>query len=400
MLNVLRSDTDLHLVAAVDVKNSMRIIGRLILDFLPGISRQRRFNEAPCIEINQNGRKKYIIFAGGKNDGSDSGVRGITLGSVYFTEINLLNLDFIDQAIKRTLTFKDKRRIYGTFNPKGTKDPFILRFINQWQKEQEHFPDKKILNYRTFTLLDNPIFNEEDIENIKAGYDPESVNYKRDILGEFADPTQGLYRVRDYNILDADKINTNIYGEYFTVCDMGESISATMFLMGCLYWNNQEKQRELHIIKEQHHINQNLPNTQKKSPDEYAEDYAQFIKDCAKYMNKLPTRILYDGTTQDARNIDKALKKNKISSITPKYVIKLEETERIKTIQSYLYQGKLRVGSNCTHCKEDLSNATHDEKFYENTGQIRTLNVYDEHGHLDALDDIAYLVGEVVKKLY
>ena len=71
--------------------------------------------------------KKYIIFIGGKNNGSDSSVRGLTIASLYFTEINLLNLDFIDQAVKRTLTFKDKRRIYATFNPRGARDPFILK---------------------------------------------------------------------------------------------------------------------------------------------------------------------------------------------------------------------------------------------------------------------------------
>ena len=101
------------MVGAVDVKNAMRIVGRYILDFLGGVAKQVRYNEAPAIRININGKVKYIIFLGGKNVGSDAAVRGLTLGSVYFTEINLLNMDFIDQAIKRTLTFKDKKRIYG-----------------------------------------------------------------------------------------------------------------------------------------------------------------------------------------------------------------------------------------------------------------------------------------------
>ena len=130
-LNVLKSDAVIHLVAATDVRNCLHIIGKYCLDFLHGISYQTKYHEAPAICINQNDRKKYIIFIGGKNNGSDASVRGLTLGSVYFTEINLLNMDFIDQAIKRTLTYKDARRIYGTFNPKGIRDPFILRFVNQ-----------------------------------------------------------------------------------------------------------------------------------------------------------------------------------------------------------------------------------------------------------------------------
>lgn len=398
-LNVLKSDYDLHMIAAVDIKNALRIIGRYILDFLPGISKQTKYQEAPAIAINQDGQMKYIIFVGGKNNGSDAAVRGLTLGSVYFTEINLLNMEFIDQSIKRTLTFKDKRRIYGTFNPKGIRDPFIVRFINQWKKEQEHFPNRKLLNFKTFTLIDNPIFTEEEIYQIVAAYDPESVSFKRDILGQFADPTQGLYRVRDYNIINSAKIDTTTYNEYFTVCDMGESLSATVFLLGALYWNREKGQRELHIIKEYHHINRNLPNSQKVSAIEYSEQYATFIKECVEFMNgRYPSRILYDGTNEDFRNIDRALKQNGIQ-ITPKYVIKLVEEERIKTLQSWLYQGKLCISNKCQQVINNLKDATHDPRVYENTGQIRTLETFTEEGHLDALDGTVYLVGEVVKKL-
>lgn len=398
-LNVLKSDAETHLIAATDVRNCLQIIGQYILDFLPGIAYRRRYNEAPSIEINQNGKIKHIIFAGGKNTGSDSSIRGITIGSVYFTEINLLNMEFIDQSIKRTLTFKDKRRIYGTFNPKGIRDPFIVRFINQWKKEQEHFPNRKLLNFKTFTLIDNPIFTEEEIYQIVAAYDPESVSFKRDILGQFADPTQGLYRVRDYNIINSAKIDTTTYNEYFTVCDMGESLSATIFLLGALYWNREKGQRELHIIKEYHHINRNLPNSQKVSAVEYSEQYATFIKECVEFMNgRYPSRILYDGTNEDFRNIDRALKSNGIQ-ITPKYVIKLVEEERIKTLQSWLYQGKLCISNKCQQVINNLKDATHDPRVYENTGQIRTLETFTEEGHLDALDGTVYLVGEVVKKL-
>lgn len=398
-LNVLKSDAELHLIAATDVRNCLQIIGQYILDFLPGVAYRRRYNEAPSIEIKHNGKTKHIIFAGGKNVGSDRGIRGITIGSVYFTEINLLNMNFIDQAIKRTLTFKDKRKIYATFNPKGIRDPFIVKFINLWQKEQEEFPQRKILNFKTFTLIDNPIFTEEDIRQIKAGYDPESVNYRRDILGQFADPSQGLYRVRDYNVLDSKQIQTSDYNEYFVVADMGESLSATVFLLGALYWNNNSKQRELHILKEYHHINKKLPDSQKLSSTDYAEEYVKFIKDCILYMNgKYPSRILYDGTHEDMRNINKALKQNGIH-ITPKYVLKLKEDERIKTTQSWLYQGKVRINNYCRQVINNLKDATHDEAIYERTGQIKTKETFTDEGHLDALDCTSYLIAECVKKM-
>lgn len=397
-LNVIKSDYDLHMVAAVDVKNAMRIVGRYILDFMGGIAKQVKYQEAPAIRISTNGIVKHIIFVGGKNVGSDSAVRGLTLASVYFTEINLLNMDFIDQAVKRTLTFKDGRRIYGTLNPRGIRDPFILRFINTWQKEQDEYPNRKIMNYKTFTLIDNPIFTEEDIRQIKAGYDPESVAYKRDILGMFADPTDSLYRVKDYNILTPSSINIKDYGEYYTVADFGETNSATVFLLGAFYWNNVDKQRELHILKEYHHINKLLPENQKLSLNEYIDAYVEFIKESIVYMKKLPARILYDGGDETYRNIRRTLLKNSIQ-LTPKYVLKPPDEERIKTGQSWLYLGKLRFASNCQQAIGNFRDATHDNKHYERTGEIRTLEVFNDLGHLDALDGVNYLIAEAVKSV-
>lgn len=398
VLNVMKSPYDLHLVGAVDVKNAMRIVGRYILDFMGGISRKIKYNEAPAIQISVNGVTKYIIFVGGRNVGSDDAVRGLTLASVYLTEINLLNMEFIEQVINRTLTFKDERRIYGTFNPKGIRDPFITRFINRWQKEQEAYPERQILNYQTFTLLDNPIFSQEDIERIKAGYDPESVSYKRDILGMFADPMDSLYRVKDINLIAPENVNINNYGEYFTVADFGETKSATVFLLGAICWNSLDKQRELHILKEYHHINAPLPETQKLSPNEYVAEYIKFILDCQEYMGRGPTRILYDGGDEIFRNIRNTLRAHDVSTI-PKYVLKLPDYERIKTGQSWLYLGKLRFVSNCRVSINNFRDASHDEKHYEKTGDIRTLEIYTEEGHLDALDGVSYLIAEAIKKI-
>ena len=74
---------------------------------------------------------------------------------------------------------------------------FYIKIIKSWQKEQEQFPNRKILNYKCiYQLIDNPIFNADDIKQIKAGYDPESVNYKRDILGQFADQLRVYIELR------------------------------------------------------------------------------------------------------------------------------------------------------------------------------------------------------------
>ena len=83
----------------------------------------------------------------------------------------------------------------------------------------------------------------------------------------------------------------------------------------------------------------------------------------------------------------------------PKYVIKPVEEERIKTGQSWLFSGKLRIASNCITSINNMRDAVHDPAIYERTGEIRTKETYNDEGHLDALDCIHYLIAETIRKL-
>lgn len=382
-------DYDLFLVGAVDVKNAMRIIGRYILNYLGGLAKKTIYMEAPAIVFEYNGMIKTIIFAGGKNAGSDFSIQGLTIAAVYFTEINLLNEDFINQAIKRTSSFKNAR-IFGTYNPRGTRHWFKLRIFDIWDKYQKNNPDKKWLNYDNFTLSDNPILDDEMIEQIMASYDPLSAAYKRDILGLEANPEGSLYVLRDYNILQ--NADFKDYKRYVTVLDIGESTSSTTFLLGAPYFNNEKFQWELHILVEWNHINNSVNENQKRSQIQYIQDYVKFIKDCIRLMdNKHPDNILFDGTDQLFRDLRTELRKNELGQHTPKRVSKDEDEARIYRNQSWLYQGKLKIYKECKLTIQDFSNAENDAKVYERTGQMKIKNEYNVDGHNDRLDGSDYI---------
>lgn len=385
---VKAADFDLFLVGAVDVKNSFRIVGRYILDYLGPMARKTIYLEAPAIQFEYNGMLKTIIFAGGHNKGSDAGIQGITVHSVYFTEINLLNTDFISQAIKRTSSFKDAK-IFGTMNPRGLKHWFRREYLDVWSEYQKNNPDKEWLNLQILSLFDNPILDEETIEQIKASYDPTSVSYKRDILAMESDPEGAVYTLREYNRIKVDDLTK--YKKYSTVIDPGESISATAFQAGFVVFNEDKKQFELHIIKEYHHINKKLNDIQKKHTLDYIDDYVKFILECVDIFGTWPENILYDGTDQFARDLKKKLIQNNIS-IKPKYVVKEEEEERIYMGQSWLHQGKLRFDNNCIKTIEDFTNIEYDEKAYERTGKMSRKEEYNDYGHHDMLDCSDYLM--------
>ena len=55
------------------------------------------------------------------------------------------------------------------------------------------------------------------IEEAKMGLDPNSVQYKRDILGMRIAADGVIYTIRDYNIIDT--FNPKDYIKYIVVCD-------------------------------------------------------------------------------------------------------------------------------------------------------------------------------------
>jgi len=388
---VKKADYDMFMIGAVDVKNAMRIIGRYILNYLGGLAKRTTYMEAPAISFPYNGMTKIIIFAGGKNQNSDMGIQGLTLHSIYLTEINMLDSEFVDQAIKRTSSFEDAK-IFGTFNPRGTRHPFMIRHLNIWKKYQDEHPDKKWLNFETLKLFDNPILTEEMIEDIKASYDPNSVSYKRDILGLITDPEGAVYRINDKTILD--EFNPLRYTDYITVADMGETRSGTAFLAGGIGYDPSLKQKELHILKEYIHLNLPLNELQRLSQTQYAGEYAHFIKDCIKIFNAGPSIIYYDGDTDFAKDLRISLAKLGLGNIPIKFIPdKSTEVERINLGTSWLYTGKLRIYKECKNTIEDLRNSQYDEKAYEARGVMQRLSIFDpDTGHNDLLDALDYLM--------
>jgi hypothetical protein len=146
-------------------------------------------------------------------------------------------------------------------------------------------------------------------------------------------------------------------------------------------------------LREYNHINNEVNELQKKSHLNYIDDYINFIKESIELMNgKHPDIILFDGTNQFFRDLNKAMKQSHLGQHIPKRVTKDKEEERIYKAQSWLYQGKLKFYKECRLTIEDFRNAEHDQQVYERTGKIVTKEEFNQHGHMDRLDGTNYLM--------
>ena len=136
------------------------------------------------LRISTETGEKYVMFAGGKNADSYKRIRGNSYGMWIATEINLHHDSMIKEAFNRQLAAED-RRVFWDLNPSSPGASIYVNYIDLYAERAargELTPD--FFNYAHFTIRDNPTVSEERLREIISQYDPDSVWYRRDILGE------------------------------------------------------------------------------------------------------------------------------------------------------------------------------------------------------------------------
>ena len=140
-------------------------------------------NEALIINGLSTGFKtKIVIFAGGAKADSYKKIRGNSYGMWIATEVNLHHIDTIKEAFNRTAAAIN-RKFFWDLNPSSPSHFIYSDYIDRYRELQEDGLDIGGYNYEHFTIDDNINISRERIEEIKLQYDPNSVWYKRDILG-------------------------------------------------------------------------------------------------------------------------------------------------------------------------------------------------------------------------
>ena len=383
-----QGDADMFMVSAVSIKQTYRTVGQYILDYCGHDAQSGRdpISNAPCVRLKTPNGTKTIIFTGGEKEGSDTDIQGLTLGGVYFVEINLLHPDFIDQAIKRTGADGDRAFIFGTLNPKSARHIFYTKYLNVWEAE----PSKGYLNYMHCALEDSPALSPDDIEFLKKGKDPNSVEYKRDILGLRHDAEGKVFKIYDYTIID--KWDPADYVQYITVADPGVTKSSTVFILAAL----NLKTKSMDILKEYTWKNQQGTIAQKHSID-LVKEFMKFNKECFNMMGKWPMCTIVDSYL-GADWLDYCIIESRKDALPLNIKMPIrsdgkqgkdEDSVRISRGNALLYNNQLHFDRDCIHCIHDIEDAEYDAKALEK-GEDKISEVFDGSGHSDALDCIMY----------
>lgn len=189
-MHLLGSRDTNHLVVAYSAEQAYRLIfegdGFGLNHIFKGSCKISHDDEgAHLIVYCPDGSIKKVYWKGGGKADSHKTITGMSLGSVYFCEINLLHMDMIQECFRRTYAAKDRYHI-ADLNPPPPRHPVIQDVFEVQDTKWTHW-----------TCVDNPVLTPERLQEIEQACRKSPFLYKRDWLGERCIPQGVIYFMFD-----------------------------------------------------------------------------------------------------------------------------------------------------------------------------------------------------------
>lgn len=187
--HLIKSRDNLHLVVGYSAEQAFRLImdgdGFGLMHIFKGCCRTSHDDSGAHLLISLPGGEKKVYWKGGGKADSHKAITGMSIGSVYFCEINLLHESMIQECFRRTYAAKDRWHI-ADLNPPAPADPCIKNVLN--------VQDSRFLHW---TCKDNPILTPQRLAEIEAACRKSPFLYKRDWLGQRVIPEGVIYWMFD-----------------------------------------------------------------------------------------------------------------------------------------------------------------------------------------------------------
>lgn len=175
----------LHLAAGVSVATAkLNIIdsnGFGVLNYFKGRCRQGKYQDKDALIVQTATGEKVILISGGGKNGDERFIKGLTLGSVYISEVNECAQSFVKEVFDRTISSRLCKILFD-LNPKAELHWFYTEILNIHEQNQLKDPNYGY-NYKHFTIHDNLSLSNEKIRKTITKYNKKSIWYQRDILG-------------------------------------------------------------------------------------------------------------------------------------------------------------------------------------------------------------------------
>lgn len=178
-----------HMILAYSQEQAYRLVmdcdGLGLLHTFPGLCQPKNDDFGKHILLHTPTGQKKIYYKGGGKADSHKAFTGMSLGSVYFCEINLLHMDTIQEAFRRTMAAQIRWHI-ADLNPPAPHHPVISQVFDVQDTLWTHW-----------TPMDNPALTPERRKELHDTLAKNKYLYRRDWLGERVIPVGVIYSMFD-----------------------------------------------------------------------------------------------------------------------------------------------------------------------------------------------------------
>ena len=336
-----------------------------------GRCRWGKYKDNEALFVQTRTGEKIVIFVGGAKADAYKRILGNSYGLWIATEINEhydcsdSRSSFVKVASGRQIAAQKPFTLWD-LNPCNPKASIYEEYIDKYQKQGLAGG----YLYEHFTIKDNATITPERIAEIESRYDPNTVWYRRDILGERAVAEGLIYQLfadqPDRFIVDdiPGFINHAVIG-----VDFGGGSSAHAFC--CLgFFNNCV------VVLDEYRESQAL------NPTKLEKDFVDFVKRCQ--MRWLITDCWCDSAEQTLINgLRTAAAQNRIG-INIGNALKKPINDRIRAACLLMGAGRFYVNRACKWTIDALKCAIWDKK--HTTEDVRLDNGTTNIDSLDALE--------------
>lgn len=316
------------------------------------------------LEITYKGRTNYFFMFGGKDEGSQDLVQGLTAAGAFYDEVALMPESFVNQAQARLSV--EGAKAWFNCNPAGPFHWFKQGYIDKAE-------EMRALHLH-FTMNDNPSLSER----VKARYKRmfTGVFFKRYILGLWVMSEGVIYENFDPDTMVVDLPDDTVYRENYIAIDYGTQ-NPTVFEL----WRKPVGRDFWYCSDEYHHSGRESGH--QKTDSEYADDLDIFVANNG--LRKSEVTILLDPSAASFRT---ELKKRG-------YLVKKAKNDvvdGIRHMMSCMNNGLMKWSSKCKETFKEFASYVWDEKAAEK-GIDAPVKMFDHHS-----DAHRYFAYKVLKK--
>ena len=364
-----------HLASGSTIGNAKLNIGVCngfgLENIFRGRCRWGKYKDNEALFINTRTGEKVVIFAGGAKADAYKRILGNSYGLWIATEINEhydcadSRSSFVKVASGRQIAAQKPFTLWD-LNPCNPKASIYEEYIDKYRKQGLAGG----YLYEHFTIKDNATITPERIAEIESRYDPQTVWYRRDILGERAVAEGLIYQLfaDQPERFCVDDVPGRIRHAVIGV-DFGGGTSAHAFC--CVgYFNNCV------VVLDEYR------ETQALNPNKLEQDFVDFVRRCQ--MRWLVTDAWCDSAEQTLINGLRVAAARNHLPINIGNSLKRPINDRIRATCLLMGANRFFVNNACKWTIDALKSAIWDNK--KITEDVRLDNGTTNIDSLDALE--------------